>query len=251
MQLFSSWTGSSYLLFYAALLGLATLAAWLIPVYLRRPGRRSDSPDAESLAHLAGGRERFVDVLLADLFLRGGLAAGEGGKLVVADPRLPASPAGCALLAFEGPLTREQARAVLAPHADRLLLRLRHSGLMLRPEEVSRLRWLSAAPLAVLLVMGFYRERAGSTLGEPTGLLIALMGLTALIALIRILAIDPRTRAGIAEVAQRRTALEGLDGPPRADEVPMAVALLGTEVLVGTPWEPIHALRQQGGSGSR
>ena len=28
----------------------------------------------------------------------------------------------------------------------------------------------------------------------------------------------------------------------------MAVALFGTAVLVGTPWEPVHALRQQGGS---
>jgi uncharacterized membrane protein YgcG len=34
-----------------------------------------------------------------------------------------------------------------------------------------------------------------------------------------------------------------------ADEAAMAVALFGTAVLVGTPWQPVHAMRQQQGSG--
>jgi hypothetical protein len=29
----------------------------------------------------------------------------------------------------------------------------------------------------------------------------------------------------------------------------MAVALFGTGVLVGTPWEPVHALKQKDGDG--
>lgn len=248
MQLFSSWTGSDFLLFYVALLGFSTFAAWWMPAQLRASGRRGESADAESLALLAGGRERFADSLLADLFVRGGLAAGEGGKMVVADPRLPTSPAGRAVLAAETPLTLKEARALLDAHAERLGARLRRGGLLLRPEEVSRLRWLSVAPFALLLLIGFYRERAGSTLGEPTGFLIALMVLTAAIALLRFFMTDPRTQASIAEVAHHKAASARLARAPQPGEVPMAVALFGTAVLVGTPWEPVHAMRQQGGN---
>ena len=247
MQLFSSWTGSDFLLFYIALLGFSTFAAWWMPAHLRSGGRRGDSADAESLALLAGGRERFADALLADLYVRGGLAPDEAGTLSVTDPRLPSTPAGRAVLAFEGPLTLKEARALLDAHAERLAARLQRSGLLLRPDEVSRLRWLSVAPFAALLMIGFYRERAGSALGEPTGFLIALMGLTAVIALIRFFMSDPRTQAGIAEVAHHKAAAQRYARAPRPDEVSMAVALFGTAVLVGTPWEPVHALRQQGG----
>ena len=244
MQLFSSWTGSEFLMVYIALLGLCSLAAWWLPAHLRAGGRRGESPDAESLALLAGGRERFADTLLADLFVRGGLAAGEGGK----DPRVPTSPAGHAVLAADGPLSLSAARALLDPHAERLAARLRRGGLLLRTDDVSRLRWLSVAPFAVLLTIGFYRERAGSTLGEPTGFLIALMVLTAALAVFRYFRIDPRTKAGIAEVARHQSASAPLPQAPQAGEVAMAVALFGTGVLVGTPWEPVHALRQQSGS---
>ncbi len=248
MQLFSSWTGSDFLMFYIALLGFCTFAAWWMPAHLRRPGRRGESVDAESLALLAGGRERFADALLADLYVRGGLAPGEAGTLVVADPRLPTSPAGRALLAADAPLSLKEARAVLDVHAGRLAARLQRGGLLLRPAEVARLRWLSVAPFAALFMIGFYRERAGSSLGEPTGFLIALMVVTAVIALFRFFRIDPRTQAGIVAVAHARKQSGRLARAPRSDEVPMAVALFGTGVLVGTPWEPVHAMRQQGGS---
>lgn len=248
MQLFSSWTGSDFLMFYIALLGLCSFAAWWMPAHLRSGGRRGDSADAESLALLAGGRERFVDALLADLYVRGGIVSGDAGTLVVADPRLPTSPAGRALLAADGPLSLKEARALLDAHAGRLAARLQRGGLLLRPEEVASLRWISVAPFAAVFMIGFYRERAGSALGEPTGFLIALMVLTAVIALIRFFTIDPRTQAGIAEVARHKAAAQRFARAPRPDEVPMAVALFGTGVLVGTPWEPVHALRQQGGS---
>jgi len=249
MQLFSSWTGSDFLLFYIALLGFSTFAAWWMPAHLRSGGRRGDSADAESLALLAGGRERFADALLADLYVRGGLAPGEAGTLSVADPRLPCTPAGRAVLAFEGPLSLKEARAVLDAHAERLAARLQRGGLLLRPGEVASLRWISVAPFAALFMIGFYRERAGSALGEPTGFLIALMVLTVVIALIRFFMIDPRTKAGIAEVARHKAAAQRFARAPRPDEVSMAVALFGTAVLVGTPWEPVHALRQQGSNG--
>jgi uncharacterized protein (TIGR04222 family) len=249
MQLFSSWTGSDFLMFYIALLGLCSFAAWWIAAHLRPRGQGGESLDAESLALLAGGRERFADALLADLFVRGAITLAADGKLVAIRPRLPASPAGRILLARTRPMTPGEARQLLVAQAERQKARLRRRGLLLRHEAHARLRWFSVAPFIALLVLGLDRLRWSAALGEPTGLLIALMAVTAVIALFRFLSNDPRTCAGIEAVARARAAGAHLARAPQHDEAPLAVALFGTTVLLGTPWEPVHALCQPAGSG--
>ena len=251
MQLFSSWTGSDFLLFYIMLLGVSALAAWWIPQHLRSTGRRGESPDAEDVAMLAGGRAGHTDSVIADLYARGGLINNGDGKLRVLEPSLPASPAGRALLAARKPVSRSEADALLAIHAGRIAVRLRREGLMMRAEEQLRLRWISIAPYAAIFMIGLYRQRAGSAQGEPTGLLMVLLGLTVILAVIRFAKFDQRTIAGIDTVRRLRTHSSRLRRAPQAGEAAMAVALFGTGVLVGTPWEPVHALRQQGsGDGS-
>jgi uncharacterized protein (TIGR04222 family) len=249
MELFSSWTGSDFLSFYIMLLGASMLAAWWIPAHLRAAGRESDSPDAEGIALLARGRQGYTDSVLADLYARGGLKHFADGKLHVEQPDLPASPAGRTLLASRQPLTQRLADKLLLAHAGRVTARLQREGLMLRPEELSRLRWLSIAPFIALFILGLYRHRAGSAIGEPTGFLTILMILTIVLAVVRFWKCDPRTVSGIEAVQQLRKTSERLRLAPRAEEAALAVALFGTAVLVGTPWQPVHAMRQQQGSG--
>jgi uncharacterized protein (TIGR04222 family) len=249
MELFSSWTGSDFLQFYIALLGLSAVAAWWVPAQLRPAGRACDSLDAEDLAVLGGGRERFADSLLADLFVRGGLAEVSAGKLEVIEPGIPASPAGKVLLAYGAPISASEASKVVGSHAERVAARLRRVGLLMRPEELTQLRWLSIAPFCALLLVGFYRQRAGSAEGEATGFLVILMVVTAALALWRFFKADPRTRAGLEALHNERTRGARLSRAPRPEEVASAVALFGTGVLVGTPWEPVHAMRHQPGSG--
>jgi hypothetical protein len=86
--------------------------------------------------------------------------------------------------------------------------------------------------------------------GEATGLLVILMVLTAVLAALRFFKVDQRTRAGIAAVARERARGSRLSSAPRPEELSTAVALFGTGVLVGTPWEPVHAMRHQGTSSS-
>lgn len=246
MQLFSSWTGSDFLLFYIMLLGFSAFAAWWIPAHLRDQGRRSESPDAEDLAMLEGGRVRYTDSVIADLFARGGLKDDGQNKLRVAEPGLPASPAGRALLAAREPFSRSEADNMLATHASRMTARLRREGLLLRPDALSRLRWLSIAPFVAVFVIGLYRQRAGAALGEPTGFLVVLLVLTGVLAVIRFAKFDGRTVAGITAVMQMREKSSRLRRAPQAGEAGIAVALFGTGILVGTPWEPVHAMRQQG-----
>lgn len=249
MQLFSSWTGSDFLLFYIMLLGLSTFAAWWMPAFLRGAGRHNESDDLESVALLAGGRQRMTDSLLADLYVRGALVESEKGKLQVALRDLPVSPGAKALLAIDAPVTLSEARKALSLHAERVAARLSRAGLLLRPEEHTRLRLLAVSPFVALIVLGLYRQRAGSALDEPTGYLIALLILTAVLAVIRFVTCDARTQAGMAAVRQLRARNARVARAPRPHEAAMAVALFGTGVLVGTPWEPVHALRQQGSDG--
>ena len=246
MQLFSSWTGGDFLLFYTILLGLALAASWWIPFNLRPAGRRSESLDAESLAMLAGGRQRLAESVIADLYARGGLADAGGGKLTVVRSTIPAGGAGKALLALDGNFKIGSARKALAVAADQIAARLRRQGLIAFDDQISRIRWLSVAPFVVLFVIGVYRERAGSALGEPTGFLIALMTATAIAAVVRFASLDNRTVGGIETVNRMADKEARLRLAPRPEEAAMAVALFGTGVLVGTPWEAVHAMRQQG-----
>jgi uncharacterized protein (TIGR04222 family) len=251
MELFSSWTGSDFLLFYAGLLGFACVAGWWIPARLRAPGRHGVADDLESVAVLVGGCERLADSVLADLYTRGALIAQGEGQLAVAHRDVAGSPAAKALLMADPPLTRQAAREALTVHADRIAARLQRAGLLLRPEEHMRLRWLSITPFAALLLLGLYRQRAGDAVGEPTGFLVILLAVTVFCAIIRFARSDPRTLAGIAAVRQLQNRGMRTARAPRAEEAAMAVALFGTAVLVGTPWEPVHAMRQQGsGDGS-
>ena len=249
MELFSSWTGSDFLSFYIMLLGVSTLAAWWIPFHLRAEGRASDSTDAEGIALLAGGRTSHTDCVIADLYARGGLKQYADGKLHVEQPSLLVSPAGRTLLAARQAFTRAEADKMLAVHAGRIAARLQREGLMLRHEEFTRLRWLSIAPFIALFMLGLYRHRAGSALGEPTGFLTVLLAVTVMLAVIRFLKCDSRTLSGIEAVQRLRNQSERLRLAPRAEEAALAVALFGTAVLVGTPWQPVHAMRQQQGSG--
>ncbi len=248
MQLFSSWTGSDFLIFYSGLLVAGCIAAWWIPSQLRNTGRRGESLDVENAALLAGGRDRFADAVLADLFVRGALEPSGKDRLAVVRREVACGAAGKDLLAAEGPVTRGEARRIIDLHAERIAARMRRSGLLMWPEQHTRLRWLSITPFAALFVLGLYRQRAGSALGEPTGFLLILLGLTAVFALIRFVQSDPRTWAGISAVNDLRSQSGRIARAPRPEEAPLAVALFGTAVLVGTPWEPVHALRQNAGS---
>jgi uncharacterized protein (TIGR04222 family) len=250
MQLFSSWTGSDFLLFYMVLLATCGAASWFIAHRLRPQGRFGESHEPEDIALLAGGSGRLADSVLADLFARGALALALGakGKLAVAQATVPASPAGRTLLAVREPFDPDEANRMLALHTTRVVARLRREGLLMRPEDHARLRWLAIAPFIVLILIGLYRERAGSALGEPTGYLVILLVVTALLAVVRFVRVDPRTAAGIAAVNGLRRQSARLRRAPQPGEAGMAVALFGTTVLVGTPWEPVHAMRHPNSS---
>ena len=70
---------------------------------------------------------------------------------------------------------------------------------------------------------------------------------------------EPRAGGGAAGAQQPRSDALAADRArhlrlrqaPQSDEVTLAVALFGTAVLIGSPWEALHSMRTaQGGDGS-
>ena len=70
------------------------------------------------------------------------------------------------------------------------------------------------------------------------------MIVTAIFAAIRHSNTNPRTVAGTLLMREIEEQGSRMKRAPQAQEVGYAVAIFGTSILVGTPWEPVHAARQ-------
>ncbi|MCL4672203.1 MAG: TIGR04222 domain-containing membrane protein [Sphingomonadaceae bacterium] len=246
MELFGSYTGWDFLLLYGGLLVAAAVASLWIPGWLRAEGRFSGALDPEELALLAGGRKRLAHSALADLYAAGALTHGGTGKLAVALHDVPAGVAGKQILRGGGIFDLSEALKRVGDRADDLEERLSAKGLLLDKGARLALRFLSVLPFLVLLALGWYRKEAGEALGEPTGYLTGLMVVALALALWRFATLSPLTRAGEDALERQRARNERLRSAPTGSEAGLAVALFGTGVLVGTPFEAVHALRPQG-----
>jgi uncharacterized protein (TIGR04222 family) len=137
----------------------------------------------------------------------------------------------------------------LRGEAKAIKARLVRRGMLMREEEALKLRLYATAPYAVLLALGLYRQQAGAALGEPTWFLIALIALTFILAAIRFFKFSPRTLGGDRALAALAERSNRIRRAPQPAEIGLAVGLFGTAVLVGTPWESVHAMRQAASSG--
>ncbi len=248
MEIFSSYTGSDFLFFYAVMLVTCVFAGLWIPANLRDPGERGEVTKPEEMAVLAGGQSRHLQAVVVDLMARGALAEGTKGKLRVERPEVDTGSAGRALLRRQGEFDLRQVAGTSRADATDIERKLIQRGLLMDVGNRMRLRGLSVLPYIALLGLGFYRLQAGEALGEPTGFLAVLLALTALFAAIRVIKTNPRTMGGNETLRDAETRAARMRSAPTANEAGYAVAIFGTGVLVGTPWESVHAMRQ-GGSG--
>ncbi len=246
MEFFGSYAGADFLLFYALMLATCVIAGLWIPANLRPVGRRGEANAAEELAVLSGGKDRHANVVTADLVARGALVPGKAGQLKVAQPDAKTGSAGRTLLRKTGEFGPGEISESTAGDAAVIESRLISAGLLMNAGERTKLRWLSAAPYAALLAIGLYRQQAGSAAGEATGLLVVMMVITAVCALIRLFKSNPRTVSGNEALRVAEANAARMRIAPTVNEAGYAVALFGTAVLVGTPWEPVHAMRQSG-----
>lgn len=246
--------GGGFLALYLAALPWAYLAGTAIKRALRGPNARNQAQaeDAIELAYLAGGPERAADAALVELMQRDALGLDYNGAparaaerpdrvwLRIDAARLRGQTLSTWLRTAADLAQREQSLqrtlAALARAYEPIGAQLRRKGWWLSKAADLRARWLGSAPLLALAVLGVLKIGVGASRGRPVGFLVVLVGLTAFVALARLLREQRRTRAGdwaLHDATQR------LPGGQWAAHV----ALMGTIGLQGSGYADYHVLR--------
>ncbi len=251
MEIFASYSGFDFLVFYFMMLITCVFVGLWIPANLRPEGAHAEVNDMQEIAFLSGGKVRHATALMAKLFAQGGLAEAENKRLRVARTELDVSDVERSILREIGALKLSHFKKTLQNEAREVEARLIQRGLLMDQGDRLQLRVLSTLPYIVLFAIGLYREQAGAAAGEPTGFLVVLLCLTAIAGVIRAVRLNARTMMGNAAIRDLEERSGRLKRAPQASEAGYAVAIFGTGVLVGTPWEPVHATRQAayGGAG--
>ncbi|MCX8476710.1 MAG: TIGR04222 domain-containing membrane protein [Sphingomonas sp.] len=240
-------TGGPFLALYGVLLVVTIVSGWLIPNWLRPDGGRVRAVDRDQLAILTGGKARFVDTVVARLL------AGEqlrtGGKYFWTGERDGRSEVERQALALTSPIKWQTLEGTLGRAAEPVERGLIDAGLLLDGATRLQLRFWQTSPYLLLFAFGATKWMIGVDRERPVGFLTVLLAVTAVLAVIRFAAVDRRTRAGQAAVAEAQSGGSRLRRAPAPDEADLAVALFGTAVLAGSPWSDYHEMRRSSGDG--
>lgn len=241
-------TGGPFLALYGTLLIVTIVSGWIIPHWLRPDGGRARAVDRDQLAILTGGKARFVDTVVARLLageqLRTGgkyfWTGGSGGGRSEAERQA---------LALNPPIKWQTLEGTLGRAAAPVERGLVDAGLLLDGATRLQLRFWQTSPYLLLFAFGATKWMIGVDRERPVGFLTVLLAVTAILAVIRFVAVDRRTRAGQATVAEAQSESSRLRRAPAPDEADLAVALFGTVVLAGSPWSDYHQMRKSSGDG--
>lgn len=241
---FSTYTGGDFLAFYALLLATAIAAGVWLPGFLRSDGSNRRVTDRYDMAYLVGGPRRVTEAALAQLVGIDAIAAAGERKMRVVRQEGADNALEKDLLRKTGDFGLTEAHKTVSPYIEDIEERLTRGGLLLDKGERNQLRFVSVLPYVAVLAVGWYRRSAGVAEGEPVGYLTALMVAAAVFGFIRLVKLDPRTRGGLAAVAEGKAASKRLKTAPTGPEMGFGVALFGTAILAGTPYSELHAMRQ-------
>lgn len=241
--------GPEFLTLYCELALIALIAALVIPHYLRPDGQRGRRPDDAEIALLAGGRDRFAETVTVGLLAAGAATVQSGGKLAIRDPRGGKTTAERRVAALASPASWQDIHRALAGPAEAAERQLEVKGLWMDRRAAGQLRPIQTAPLVLLFLFGMAKWIIGTLRDRPVGILTALLVITAIIAIVRYALVDRRTRAGKAALADARLDAERLRRAAPTDETPLAVALFGTTVLMGSWLSDFHRMRAAASGG--
>ena len=235
--------GPAFLLLYAELALIAVLASFLIPPFLRPEGRSGRPADEDELALLAGGRQRFAEVVVVCLLAAGAAIVQAGGTLQIRDQRSAKTLAERRVVALASPANWNAVIETLAGPAETGERRLEEKGLRIDTATALHLRQIQTAPLALLFALGLAKWIVGWMRERPVGYLTVLLVLTLIALLLRYNVLDRRTRAGKRALADARFGAARLRRAMPSDEAALAVALFGTSVLLGSYLSDFHKMR--------
>lgn len=242
--------GGPFLQLYGILFGLAIIAGFVIPRWLRPDGYAGRVTDTGELAFLSGGAARFADAVVAGLLATRALVM-IGRKGFYAQSRdAGRTAAERSVLALPGELSWSKIARTLKPQAEPIGRRLVTDGLIMDAGLIQQMRFWQTSPYFLLLAFGMIKLTVGITRHRPVGFLMLFLFATAILAAIRWFSVERRTRGGLAALEDARAGAERLKRAPTSTEADLAVALFGTVVLVGSGWSDFHLLRSASSAGS-
>jgi uncharacterized protein (TIGR04222 family) len=242
-------TGGPFLTLYVSLLVFAVVAGIVIPLLMRPAGRTQRLGDVDQVAFLAGGRLRFADAVVARLLAANALVMTGKDRFSIAVDAKAGSKAENSVLALRPPIRWREVVDSLRPHVEPVERRLVAAGLLMSHDELAVVRRRATLPYLLLFVFGATKLAIGLMRDRPVGFLTLLLVVTAVLAILRWLTVDPRTQAGHEAVDHARRQAARLKIAPTDDEVGLGVALFGTGVLAGSGWSDFHRMRSAAGDG--
>lgn len=263
------YRGEAFLKFYATSFALALMLSWLITRSARseRRERLSDETltDPYEIAFLGGGGRRMVDAALAALFTR--------GLLKLDTPKNGQARIGAAPVAEEVDLHLVEhqvwqalpqnslaevrhVRKALIPVTKGMQESLAARGYVFAPSQLTRLGWLAALPLLVVMIIGAAKFCVGLSHGRPILFLVFCLFASLIVLILRLSWMKKRTAAGEGiwrRLAGRRVnPLVERAGAHVLDPTlaAMAVAIGGTGVLATPLYQPMHDVIHRQAPGS-
>jgi len=240
-------SAQEFLALYAVLLLAAVAMGWVLPHWLRPDGKALISQHPFELACLSGGPTRYAETLVVGLMQAGHLALREGKGFEPLHPVAGHSSAEVTVLGLAPGSDWATLECSLWSAANWVELRLIARGLWLSRTEWWEMRGWACLPYALVLIFGAIRWEVGLLHHQPVPYLSGLLLATLLGGAVRCVTIDRRTQGGAQVLARAMGEAQDLRRDRRLDKAQMAVALFGTTVLVGTPYEALHRLRSGGG----
>ncbi len=243
-------TAGPFLSLYAAAMLLAIIVSFAASRWLRPEGRYGRVQGQDQLAYLAGGTTRVAEAAATQLLASGAMTITDKTRLRIRDQTAETTRAGRCLLAVSSPVSWKEALRAVSDHAGAIDAELVRKGLLLDGGERWRLRLLQSLPLFFAAVFGWIKIEVGTGRDKPVEFITALVVVTMIIALVRLLVLDKRTKCGIAAIEDARLGSERPRRAPMKEETGMTVALYGTTVLVGSALSDFHELRRKSGEGN-
>ena len=245
------WTGTPFLILYAALFAAALAASAILPARRLPAGRERLVTDPDELAFLGGGAARVAESIAARLLVGGDLAVQDKSRLYVAPGRAKiALPGVAGAAAFSGELSWNDLQIGARVQARAVETRLRAQGLVIDADTQGTRRELALWPFGALAAFGLLKLVVGLSRDRPVGFLLCFLLATGLVALMRGTTLSPLTAGGATTLAHARQRGTRLRRAPAPGEEALAVALFGTVVLAGSAYAPLHQLRTAGGDTS-
>jgi uncharacterized protein (TIGR04222 family) len=235
--------GSEFLLLYVVLLGFAWLASVMLAQRNRPAGRDQAVDDPDYIAYLAGGADRVCESAVARLVAGGGLIHQADGRFTLISRDAATSDIEHKILMTRMPTHWPKFLPRLEKPMRQVELKMISAGLLMTEAQRSHMRRLQALPFIVVFAVGLVKVLVGVSRDRPVGFLLALLLLTAVCGFLRYRRVDARTVAGVRALDGARTRSSRLRAAPMAPEIGMAVALFGMPVLMGSPFESLHARR--------